>query len=118
MSAYRTRPLTLDRVSTYPLASRSSKVSVKDFARVARSGASVREVLDCMPRILAGDHFRAVVGAIRRARAKRKPIIWGLGGHVMKCGLSPVLIDLMQRGFVTAVAMNGSAMIHDFEVGL
>jgi hypothetical protein len=71
-----------------------------------------------MPRILAGDHFRAVVAAIRRARAKRKPVIWGLGGHVMKCGLSPVLIDLMRRGFVTAVAMNGSAMIHDFEVGL
>ncbi len=117
-SVYPVRPLKLDRVSTYPLASRSSKVSAKDFARAVRSGASVKELLNSLPHILAGDHFRAVAAALRRARQKRKPIIWGLGGHVIKCGLGPVLIDLMQRGFLTAVAMNGSAMIHDFEIGL
>ncbi|HEV2177258.1 MAG TPA: hypothetical protein VGW33_08665 [Terriglobia bacterium] len=71
-----------------------------------------------MPRILAGNDFRAVVAAIRRARDKRKPIIWALGGHVIKVGLAPVLIDLMRRGFLTAVAMNGAALIHDFEIAL
>lgn len=118
MSIYRVRLLDLDHVHTYPLASRPSKVSVKDFARAVRSGASVKELLDSMPHILTGDHFRAVVAAIQRARRRRKPIIWGLGGHVIKCGLGPVLIDLTRHGFVTAVAMNGSAMIHDFEIGL
>ncbi|HLW79803.1 MAG TPA: hypothetical protein VKU44_09425, partial [Terriglobia bacterium] len=74
--------------------------------------------IDSLPRILAGDSFRAVVAAIERARQKRKPIIWGLGGHVIKCGLSPVLIDLLTRGYLTAVAMNGAALIHDFEIAL
>ncbi len=59
-----------------------------------------------------------MVAALERARRKHKPIIWGLGGHVIKCGLSPVLIDLMRRGYVTAVAMNGAALIHDFEIAL
>ena len=118
VSIYTEKPLKLDNVETYPLASRRSKVSVKDFARAVRSGASVRELLDSLPHILAGDHLRAVVAAIRQARRKRKPIVWGLGGHVIKCGLAPVLIDLMRHGFLTAVAMNGSAMIHDFEIGL
>jgi hypothetical protein len=117
-TVYSIVPLRLDRVSTYPLASRPSKVSVKDFARVFRSGASVKELLSSLPHILAGDHLRAVAAALRRAREKRKPIIWGLGGHVIKCGLGPVLSDLMQRGFLTAIAMNGAALIHDFEIAL
>ncbi len=118
MSIYRVHPLELNRVRTYPLRSRPSKVSVSDFAKVSRSGASVLEWVESLPRILAGESFRAVVTALRRARQKRKPIIWGLGGHVIKCGLSPILIDLMRRGFVTAVAMNGAALIHDFEIAL
>jgi len=118
MSIYRAQPLKLDKVRTYPLASRPSKVTVRDFAKVARPGAGVREWLDSLPQILAGESFRAVVSAIEKARAKRKPIIWGIGGHVIKCGLGPILIDLMKRGYLTAVAMNGAAMIHDFEIGL
>jgi len=118
MSIYRTRPLKLDRVKTYPLRSRPSKVSVSDFARVPPAGASVRAWTNSLPRILAGESFRAVVAALERARARRKPIIWGLGGHVIKCGLAPVLIDLLARRYVTAVAMNGAALIHDFEVAL
>ena len=118
MSVYRQSPLLLKRVRTYPLASRPSKVSVNDFARAVPSAASVKELLKSLPHILAGDHFRAVVAALRRARQKRKPIIWGLGGHVIKCGLGPVLVDLIHRGFLTAVAMNGAALIHDFEIAL
>jgi hypothetical protein len=118
MSTYRIRPLELDKVRTYSLRSRPSKVSVADFAKVISSGATVRAWVKSLPRILAGDDFRAVVAALERARKKEKPIIWGLGGHVIKCGLSPVLIDLMRRGYVAAVAMNGAALIHDFEVAL
>jgi hypothetical protein len=93
-------------------------VTVREFASVPRGGASVAEWVESLPQILAGEGFRAVVEALRRARGRRKPIIWGLGGHVIKCGLSPVLINLMRRGYLTAVAMNGSALIHDFEVAL
>jgi hypothetical protein len=118
MTIYSQRPLKLDKVSTYPLASRPSKISVEDFAKVARPGAGIREWVNSLPRILAGEAFPAVVAALERARARRKPIIWGLGGHVIKCGLGPVLIDLMRRGYLTAVAMNGAAMIHDFEIAL
>lgn len=118
MSIYLVSPLDLDRVQTYPLKSRPSKVKVADFARPVGRGASVARWVDSLPRILGAESFRGVVTALERARAKRKPIIWGLGGHVIKVGLGPVLIDLMQRGYISAVAMNGSALIHDFEIGL
>ncbi|MBZ5516364.1 MAG: hypothetical protein LAN62_16235 [Acidobacteriia bacterium] len=118
MSSYSTRPLDLDHIRTYSLRSRTSRVSVEDFARVVHAGASIAQWVESLPRILAGDDFRAIVKALHRARQKRKPIIWGLGGHVIKVGLAPVLIDLMKRGHLTAVAMNGAAMIHDFEIAL
>jgi hypothetical protein len=118
VTVYKYKPLELDRVRTYPLASRSSKVSVADFARVGPPSLSVAAWVKRLPRILAGESFRAVLAALRAARARRKPIIWGLGGHVIKCGLSPILIHLMRRGFLTAVAMNGSTLIHDCEIGL
>ncbi len=118
LSIYRIRPLGLDPVHTYPLHLRPSKVTVRDFARAPRAAATVADFLDSLPRILAGNDFRAVVEALRRARRKRKPILWGLGGHVIKVGLAPVLIDLMKRGYVTGVAMNGAALIHDFEIAL
>jgi hypothetical protein len=118
MTIYSQNPLKLDKVKTYPLASRSSKVTLQDFAKVPRPGAGVREWFDSLPHILAGESFRAVVSAMEKARGKSKPIIWGIGGHVIKCGLAPILIDLMRRGYLTAVAMNGAAMIHDFEVAL
>ena len=118
MSIYRIRPLELGRVRTYPLKSRPSKVSIQDFAKPARPRLPVRDWLKTLPRILAGSDFRAVVAALERAREKRKPIIWGLGGHVIKVGLGPILIDLLKRGYVTAAALNGAALIHDFEVAL
>ena len=118
MTIYSVHPLKLDHVKTYPLKSRGGKVKVADFARVARPDALLRRWVDSLPRILAGETFRKVIAALERARAKRRQIIWGLGGHVLKCGLGPILIDLMDRGYVTAVAMNGAALIHDFEIAL
>jgi hypothetical protein len=78
----------------------------------------VAGLLDSLPRILAADSLRAVVDAIGAAREKRRAIVWAMGGHVIKCGLAPVLIDLMRRGHATVFAMNGSAAIHDFEIAL
>jgi hypothetical protein len=74
--------------------------------------------LDSLPHVLAADGFRAVVDTLAAARARRRVVLWGLGGHVIKCGLGPVLVDLMRRGYATAFAMNGSASIHDFEIAL
>jgi hypothetical protein len=105
-------------LKTVPLQARGGKVRVADFAAVYRKGSGIPGWLDSLPRILAGDSFRAVVSAIAAARARKRAIIWGLGGHVIKCGLAPVLIDLMRRGYATAFAMNGAASIHDFEIAL
>ena len=118
MSRYRIEPVDFGALRTVPLKTRGGKVRVADFATPYRKGAGVAGLLDSLPRILAGESLRAVVEAILKARAAAKPVVWGLGGHVVKCGLAPVLIDLMERGFATAFAMNGAAAIHDFEIAL
>jgi hypothetical protein len=118
MSVYSVRPLTLGAVHTYPLASRKSKVNVRDFAKAPATGASLTKFLDSLPNFLAARDFRQLISAIHRAHRQRKAILWGIGGHVIKVGLGPVLIDLMRRGFVSGIAMNGAALIHDFEIAL
>ena len=115
---YGVDPIDLSGLKTVSLSNRAGKVQQGDFARVYKPGAGLTGFLESLPHILAGDTLRAVVEAIGAARAMRKPVIWGMGGHVIKCGLAPVLIDLMRRGFATAFAMNGSASIHDFEIAL
>src|SRR5216683_1074597 len=118
MSIYPVRPLTLGAVHTYPLASRKSKVSIRDFAKPLASNASLTRFLDSLPNILAAEDLRDLLSAIHTARRQHKAILWGIGGHVIKVGLGPVLIDLMKRGFVSGIAMNGAALIHDFEIAL
>ena len=118
MSLYSISPLTLDSVATYPLASRKSKVSVREFARPVSGAASLKKFLDSLPQLLAADDLRALLAAMHRARKQRRAILWGLGGHVIKTGLGPLLIDLMRRGFVSGIAMNGAALVHDFEIAL
>ena len=118
MSIYDQKPLERTGLRTVPLAERPGKVNVGHFARPYRKGEGLPGLLDSLPRILAGNSFRGAVQAILQAREKGKLILWGLGGHVVKVGLSPVLIDLMARGFLTAIAMNGATAIHDFEIAL
>ena len=118
MSKYAKRPIDFAGLKTVSLRERGGKVKVANFAAPYRKGSGIPGLLDGLPRILAGDSFRAVVDAVSVARDKRRGIIWGLGGHVIKCGLAPVLIDLMRRGYATAFAMNGAAAIHDFEIAL
>src|SRR5712691_7919397 len=118
MTAYDIHPLTLGAVHTYPLASRKSKVSVRDFAKAPATNSSLAQFLDSLPNILAAEDLRQLLSAMHTARKQRKAILWGLGGHVIKVGLGPILIDLMKRGFVTGIAMNGAGLIHDFEIAL
>ena len=108
----------LTGVRTYPLASRTSKVNTADFASPYRAGSGVRVLLDSLPDLLAAADFKAVVRAILDAQRANKGVLWGLGAHVLKTGLSPVIIDLMERGFVSAIATNGAGVIHDFELAL
>jgi hypothetical protein len=118
MSHYSIEPIDLTGLKTVPLADRGGKVKRADFATPYLAGSGIEGLLGSLPHILAGDSLRAVVDAILAARKKQKPIIWGMGGHVIKCGLAPILIHLMRRGLATAFAMNGSASIHDFEIAL
>jgi hypothetical protein len=125
MSKY--EPLDLSGLRTISIHDRGGKVRVEHFAKPYTRTATVREsvpgsgisaLLDSLPHILAADSFRAVVQAIGSARTRNKMILWGLGGHVIKCGLAPILIDLMHRGYATAFALNGAAAIHDFEIAI
>jgi hypothetical protein len=118
MSKYGKEPLDFTNLKTVGLRERGGKVKTADFASVYQKGSGLAAWLDSLPHILAGDSFRAVVNALAAARARQRAIIWGLGGHVIKCGLAPVLIDLMRRGYATTFALNGSASIHDFEIAL
>jgi hypothetical protein len=108
----------LSGVRTYPLHSRASKARASDFARVYQPGGGMHEWVASLPDILAAADFKAIVAAMRLARDNEGGMLWGLGAHVIKTGLSPILIDLMQRGFVSAIAMNGAGVIHDFEIAL
>src|SRR5258706_12129759 len=111
-------PISLDKVNTYPLASRESKVTVADFGKAVTESSALSDYLDSLPNILAVQTLRELAIQIRRARRLHKPIIWGIGGHVVKTGLAPVILDLMRRGFVTAIAGNGSVLVHDAEIAM
>src|SRR6185295_16261664 len=112
------KPLSLAEVKTYPLAARPSKVSLDDFAKPVDDAASLQSFLGSLPNILAVQSLRELAARMRRARDLKKPIIWGMGGHVIKTGLAPIIIDLMERGFVNAIAANGSVLVHDAEIAM
>jgi hypothetical protein len=111
-------PLDLEGVRTYPLASRKSQVTLEDFGRPHARGATVTAFLDSLPRILGANSLRRLAAEILRARERGRPIVWGIGAHVLKVGLSPLLIDLMEKGLVTGLAMNGAGIVHDFELAV
>ena len=112
----RSAPLDLKRLTRYSLAARPSKVKKDSFARATPAGSSFRTFFNNLPRILAGDGIHRLVEAIVLANRKRKPVLALLGAHVLKVGLSPLLVDLIQRRVITALAMTGSGIIHDFEL--
>jgi deoxyhypusine synthase len=111
-------PLSLKELKTYSLQDRPSKVSREDFARPWRAGDTLRNFLDSLPSILAAQDLRAVAGAIREARENRRTIHWAMGAHLIKVGLNPLLIDLMKKGLVTALSLNGAGVVHDSELAM
>ncbi|MBC8164589.1 MAG: hypothetical protein H7Y20_01815 [Bryobacteraceae bacterium] len=118
MTRYSIQPIDAAGLKTISIHDRGGKVRSEHLARPWQPGEGMLGLLDSMPRLLAADSLRSVIGAMIDARAKKKQIIWGLGGHVVKCGLAPILIHLMKRGWATAFSMNGSAAIHDFEIAI
>jgi hypothetical protein len=119
MSIYENfQPIDLEKINTYELASRPSKVTTDNFASAVNADDSLKDFLGKLPDILAVRTLRELAAQIRRAKAAGKPIIWGIGGHVVKTGLAPVIVDLMNRGFVSAIAANGSVLVHDTEIAM
>lgn len=104
------------RVRTVPVARRPNKVSSSEFSRAPGADRSFRAFVDALPDILVARDFRRVVAAIAAATRAGRGVVVMLGGHVVKTGLAPVLIDLMRRGVITHLGMNGSAAIHDYEM--
>jgi len=115
MSRY--KQFEIDQVKDYPLDSRPSKVKVECFASPLTED-SYSAFVQSLPRVLAADQLRLLVARIQEARRRGKPIIWAFGGHVIKVGLAPILIDLMAQGYITSLATNGAGIIHDFEIAL
>jgi hypothetical protein len=111
-------PVDLNRIRTIPLGGRKNKVGFRQFAQPPLPGRSFADFVASLPGILAGGDFRQVVDAVAAAYRNHRPILFGMGAHVIKCGLSPIVIELMQRGIIAGVALNGSGAIHDCEIAL
>lgn len=116
MSKYSMKPMSTKGLVTFPLEKRKSKISCKNFARSWDSGGSFRDFIKSLPDILAGEDFKKFISLVQSAKKKGKPVIFAMGAHVIKVGLNPVLIDLMEQGWITALALNGAGIIHDFEL--
>jgi hypothetical protein len=112
------KPISLEKVQTRSLAERDSKVKIENFGKPWGSDGTVTRWLHCLPEILAGNDLREIVGRLVRAAADGKIIILGMGAHPVKVGLSPIIIDLLDRKIISGVAMNGAGIIHDAEVAM
>ena len=112
------KPISLENIKTYPLKSRESKVTVKEFGKAWTSGGSMREWMKSLPGILAGQDLMDVSDCIVEAVKNKKMVILGMGAHPIKVGLNPIIIDLMERSIISAIAMNGACTIHDSEIAM
>jgi hypothetical protein len=110
------RQLDLSGVRTYSVRERENKVATEEFGKPLEQGASFNDFFESLPGILAGKELRAVVDAIVEAKKNGRPVIITMGAHVIKVGLSPLLIDWMKRGVLSALATNGAGAVHDSEV--
>lgn len=110
------KPLSFKGVKTYPVKKRKSKVRSVEAASLPRRGGSMKEFFASLPDQLAARDLKAVIRAVTKAHKSGKTVALGMGAHVIKVGLSPIIIDLMERGVVSSVALNGAGIVHDFEL--
>jgi hypothetical protein len=118
MSKQTITPLDFSDLHTYSVHDRPSKVTVDDFARPVRPGMTVGELIDNLPKQFAGVDFPEFIERVVTAISNQRPILLGMGAHVIKVGLTPILIDLMERGVISAIALNGAGIIHDTEIAM
>ena len=111
------RPIDLSGIRTLSIRDRKHKVRVEDFAR-PRDYLRDGRLEALIPGLLKGGELLKVVRCVAESKERGKPVIMAMGAHVIKCGLSPLVIDLMERGLITAVVFNGSGAIHDYEIAL
>jgi hypothetical protein len=111
------KPIDLTKIKTYPIKKRKNLVNIGQFGKPIEL-KNFNKFIDSLPKVLAADGLRNVIDNIVKAHNKNRQVVLAIGAHVIKCGLSPIVIDLMKRGVVTAVAMNGSGAIHDYEMSL
>ncbi len=116
MSKYKVKPLSPGGLKTYSLQSRKDKVNINNFAQILGAEKSFTRFVRSLPNILAGSDFKKFISVMGKAKKRNRAIIFGLGAHVIKVGLSPIIIDLMEEGWITALALNGAGIIHDFEI--
>ena len=106
------------KIKTYSLKDRASKVRIDELASPHKKGDSFKSFFSSLPHILAAKHLHDVAAAIVQARRDKRPVMLGMGAHPIKVGLTPVIIDLMARGIITSLSLNGAGIIHDFELAL
>ncbi len=114
----KTEPLDFSGLKTYSLHDRFSKVTVEHFGKAVKENATIRSFMSSLPDQLLGHDFPELVQRLARSHHKGKPILMGMGAHVIKVGLNPVIIDLMERSIITGLAMNGACIIHDAEIAM
>jgi hypothetical protein len=112
------KPIDLSALNTYSVHDRVSKVTVDQFAKTVGAGATVRDLLASLPGQFAGVDFPDLIDRLARAHQNGRPIIIGMGAHVIKVGLNPLLIDLMERSIITGIALNGAGIVHDTEIAM
>ena len=110
------RPVSSGKLNTYSIRTRKSKVAIRDFAQPFERGGSFKDFLNRLPDVLAAKDLKKVVYSVTEAFKMGKVVAVGLGAHVIKVGLGPVIIDMMERGIIQAVALNGAGIVHDFEI--
>ncbi len=108
-------PLDFSKIKTYPLADRVNKVDAEHFAQVHEKGESFARFLEKLPRFLAANDFRKIARAIAEAVRNQRPVLFMMGAHPIKCGLNPLIVDMIEREIISAVAFNGAGAVHDFE---
>lgn len=111
-------PLDFSGLNTYSVHGRHSKVTVDDFARPVQPGMTVKDLIDLLPKQFAGVDFPEFIDRVATSLQNERPILLGMGAHVIKVGLNPILIDLMERGIISAIALNGAGIIHDTEIAM